>query len=299
MKHIKLIFSTVLLLLFALGGKAQTQQDSLTIAHAQWQTDTLAHGAVCLSAHLQLFDSPQQIAIIKYDARKYKTQIVQAPHIAMTSDLARKSGAEVAVNGGYFNVKTGLPSTFVQLEGKVYGETAPAEVFRTNGAITTDRNHIEIHPFDSISAKKLKKRYKNILTAGPLLLKDGVRQMAPTFEANDNQAAKGGNSFSSDVPQGFYKRHPRAFIGITKDHQVMMVVVDGRFKGKAAGMSIDELSYLAKQLGMTDALNLDGGGSASLWNNHTGIINHPYDNKRFDHEGERGVPNCIVIRRNK
>ena len=65
MKHIKLIFSTALLLLFALGGEAQTQQDSLTIAHAQWETDTLAHGAVCLSANLQLFDSPQQIAIIK------------------------------------------------------------------------------------------------------------------------------------------------------------------------------------------------------------------------------------------
>lgn len=299
MKHIKLIFSTALLLLFALGGEAQTQQDSLTIAHAQWETDTLAHGAVCLSANLQLFDSPQQIAIIKYDARKYKTRIVQAPHIAMTSDLARKSGAEVAVNGGYFNVKTGLPSTFVQLEGKVYGETTQADAFRTTGAITTDHNRIEIHPFDSISAKKLKKRYKNILTAGPLLLKDGVRQMAPTFETNNTQGSKGGNSFSSDVPQGFYKRHPRAFIGITKDHQVMMVVVDGRFKGKAAGMSIDELSYLAKQLGLTDALNLDGGGSATLWNNHTGIINHPYDNKKFDHEGEREVVNAIVALPNR
>lgn len=30
---------------------------------------------------------------------------------------------------------------------------------------------------------------------------------------------------------------------------------------------------------MRDALNLDGGGSSTLWNNKTGIVNHPYDNK--------------------
>ena len=51
--------------------------------------------------------------------------------------------------------------------------------------------------------------------------------------------------------------------------------------------------------GLVDALNLDGGGSSTLWTAQEGILNHPYDNKRFDHEGERGVPNCIVIRRNK
>lgn len=298
MKHIKLIFATTVSLFLSLCGHAQTQQDSLTIANAQWQTDTLAHGAVCMSANLWLFDSPQQIAIIKYDSRDYTTRIVQAPHIAMTSDLARQHGAEAAINGSYFNVKTGKPSTFVQLDGKVYGETTQAEAFRTDGAIMALGNNIKIYPFDSITGKELKKKYKNILAAGPLLLKDDVRKMAPVFKES-NTPAKGGNAHSSDVPQGFYKRHPRAFIGVTKDNQVMMVVVDGRFKGKAAGMSIDELSYLARQLGMTDALNLDGGGSSTLWNNRTGIINHPYDNKKFDHEGEREVVNAIVVIPNK
>ena len=100
--------------------------------------------------------------------------------------------------------------------------------------------------------------------------------MAPPFPENTGKATKG-NAHSSDVPQGFFKRHPRAFIGITPDNQIMMVVVDGRFKKHSVGMSIDELSYLAKQLGMRDALNLDGGGSSTLWNNKTGIVNHPYD----------------------
>ena len=42
---------------------------------------------------------------------------------------------------------------------------------------------------------------------------------------------------------------------------------------------------------------IDGGGSSTLWTAQEGVLNHPYDNRRFDHEGERGVPNCIVVRR--
>ena len=85
MKHIRLIFSAILLSLVVPCGYAQTRQDSLAIAHAQWHTDTLQHGAVCMYTNIHVFDSPQQISIIKYDPKKYKTQIVQAPQMTMTA----------------------------------------------------------------------------------------------------------------------------------------------------------------------------------------------------------------------
>ncbi len=204
MKHIRLIFSAILLSLVVPCGYAQTRQDSLAIAHAQWHTDTLQHGAVCMYTNIHVFDSPQQISIIKYDPKKYKTQIVQAPQMTMTSLLAKENQAEAAINGSYFNVKTGAPTTFIRLDGIVRGETTRAEAFRTDGAISTDKNKIKIHAFDSITSKKLGKKYKNILAAGPLLLKNGVRQMAPTFPENTGKATKG-NAHSSDVPQGFFK----------------------------------------------------------------------------------------------
>ena len=47
---------------------------------------------------------------------------------------------------------------------------------------------------------------------------------------------------------------------------------------------------------MTDAINLDGGGSSTLWTDETGVINHPYDNKKWDHAGERRVPNILIAR---
>ena len=74
-----------------------------------------------------------------------------------------------------------------------------------------------------------------------------------------------------------------------------MAVIDGRFKGQGDGATIAETAYIARQLGLTEALNLDGGGSSTLWCEEAGVVNRPSDNRRFDHEGERRVTNCIAV----
>ena len=108
----------------------------------------------------------------------------------------------------------------------------------------------------------------------------------------------GGKVVEYTSGSSFYtRRHPRTLIGKRADGTVVMAVIDGRFKGQGDGATIAETAYIARQLGLTEALNLDGGGSSTLWTAQEGVLNHPYDNRRFDHEGERGVPNCIVVRR--
>jgi exopolysaccharide biosynthesis protein len=97
-------------------------------------------------------------------------------------------------------------------------------------------------------------------------------------------------------PALFYdKRHPRTIFGTDNDGNAYLVVIDGRFKGKADGATIYEAAYICSMLGMTEAINLDGGGSTTLWTEKTGVINHPYDNKKFDHDGERTIPNLILV----
>ena len=91
-------------------------------------------------------------------------------------------------------------------------------------------------------------------------------------------------------------KHPRSAAAVTKDGRVLLVTVDGRAKGNAIGMSIPELAHLIKTLGGNTALNLDGGGSTTLYLDGN-ILNHPSDNKRFDHEGERHIPNMIYFKR--
>jgi exopolysaccharide biosynthesis protein len=60
-------------------------------------------------------------------------------------------------------------------------------------------------------------------------------------------------------------------------------------------MSIYETALTCRFLGMQDAINLDGGGSSSLWHEVLGVLSHPSDNKAFDHKGERAIPNIIGI----
>ena len=91
-------------------------------------------------------------------------------------------------------------------------------------------------------------------------------------------------------------RHPRSAIALTKEGDIMLVAVDGRAEGHADGMSIAELAYLLRILKAHCALNLDGGGSTTLWVNGQ-VVNHPSDNKKFDNKGERKVHNIIAVRR--
>ena len=199
-----------------------------------------------------------------------------------TSDLGKAAGAEIAVNGSYFNVKTFEPVTFVLLDRKIVGRTTPEEAFRTNGVIAfKDRKgrRMEIFPCDTTQYADVARRYRSALAAGPVLI-DGGKVVEYTS----------GSSF-------YTRRHPRTLIGKRADGTVVMAVIDGRFKGQGDGATIAETAYIARQLGLTEALNLDGGGSSTLWTAQEGVLNHPYDNRRFDHEGERGVPNCIVVRR--
>ena len=162
------------------------------------------------------------------------------------------------------------------------GRTTPEEAFRTNGVIAfKDRKgrRMEIFPCDTTQYADVARRYRSALAAGPVLI-DGGKVVEYTS----------GSSF-------YTRRHPRTLIGKRADGTVVMAVIDGRFKGQGDGATIAETAYIARQLGLTEALNLDGGGSSTLWTAQEGVLNHPYDNRRFDHEGERGVPNCIVVRR--
>lgn len=59
-------------------------------------------------------------------------------------------------------------------------------------------------------------------------------------------------------------RHPRTAIGWNKDY-IFFVQVDGRQSGHSVGMTYSELATYMQKLGCQEALNLDGGGSATFW----------------------------------
>lgn len=82
-------------------------------------------------------------------------------------------------------------------------------------------------------------------------------------------------------------RHPRTAIGFNQRY-LYLVAVDGRQKELSLGMSFVELASLMKQIGCTEALNLDGGGSTTFWLDGK-ILNSPSDKR------ERSVANSVMI----
>ena len=88
-------------------------------------------------------------------------------------------------------------------------------------------------------------------------------------------------------------RHPRTAAGLA-GNTLLLVVIDGRAR-ESAGVTFAELATLLKDLGCTDAVNLDGGGSSTMWTRHHGVVNHPSDNRKFDHAGERPVHNALYL----
>jgi hypothetical protein len=58
--------------------------------------------------------------------------------------------------------------------------------------------------------------------------------------------------------------HPRTAVGVAPNHKLVILTVDGRQQGVSEGMTTIEVANMLKEYGVTDAINLDGGGSTTL-----------------------------------
>ena len=120
---------------------------------------------------------------------------------------------------------------------------------------------------------------KTAISGGPVLIRDGKRQRFNTPNAESYQ-------FNSMM-----ERHPRSAIGWNENY-FFLVEVDGRQRNLSVGMTLNELASFLSELGCSGAMNLDGGGSATLWYNGQ-VRNHPCDGY------ERPVANSLVVLKKK
>lgn len=71
----------------------------------------------------------------------------------------------------------------------------------------------------------------------------------------------------------FCHRNPRTGIGVNANGKILLVTVDGRRK-RSIGMKPVGFAKLFRWLGATSALNLDGGGSTTMWVKGS-LVNYP------------------------
>jgi Phosphodiester glycosidase len=73
----------------------------------------------------------------------------------------------------------------------------------------------------------------------------------------------------------FCAPQPRTAVGYTRDGRVLIATVDGRQTGWSVGMSLREWAQAFVQMGAEGVLNLDGGGSTTMWVRGEGVVNRP------------------------
>lgn len=93
---------------------------------------------------------------------------------------------------------------------------------------------------------------KEAVSGGPILLKKGEIVLGKTEEL----------PFDSNI---INSRHPRTIVGI-KNNTIYFLVIEGR-KDNSQGVTLLEACNLLKELGVEEAINLDGGGSSQklIW----------------------------------
>jgi hypothetical protein len=121
-----------------------------------------------------------------------------------------------------------------------------------------------------------------VVNGGPELVRAGRPHATP---AADGMVRPGDPSFYYGWAA---KRNPRTIAGVDSRGRILLATIDGRAVDNL-GLSIAESAAVADALDMTNAVNLDGGGSTTMVVNGT-VINHP-----SDATGERPVGDAILV----
>jgi exopolysaccharide biosynthesis protein len=269
----------VLLLFVAIGAHAQTG-----IAQLPWKVQEIEKGLVWKQVHTEaLFGGWQHLNLLEINPKKRKLSLAfVTDSLVATSSMAARESALAAVNAGFFNMQKGGSVSLLKVDGNIVNASDPKHVadksFILKGALVLGpgkRVRVESAQADS---SYFPRKYPSVLLTGPMLLENGAEVALAKTPFNDN-------------------RHPRTCVCITDERQVLLLTADGR-NAQALGLSLPELRTLLAELGCRDAVNLDGGGSTTMWifgQPDKGIVNMPSDNKLFDHFGERKVANAVLI----
>ncbi|GAA4728478.1 phosphodiester glycosidase family protein [Flavisolibacter ginsenosidimutans] len=297
---------TFLLLAAAVNAAAQT--DSLAFAQARWTVQPLAKGIEWKTVYFEkgsLFGAAENINLIEISPKQkgYKLHVVHSDSLEPTSVLAMRSRALAAVNGSFFKMRGLDPDESKKVAGK-----APLE----RSLLGYNRSVVYLREGDSVIAENkekdnARKRHNQgsvvIRKRAVSLVKDSadinwehqlrgedVMSTGPVLIVNGQDQLLTKDAFTTD-------RHPRTAIGKRRDGTLVLLVVDGR-AAESAGASLPELQAVFRWLRCTEAINLDGGGSTTMYikgQPFNGVVNYPTDNKKWDHEGEREVANALVI----
>ena len=185
-----------------------------------------------------------------------------------TSNMAKENNAILAINGDYYGARQ---AGYVIRNGNLYRNTSGDR----DALVITKTGEFEFVSENETTAEALlQSGAYQVLSFGPVLLEDSEISVGENDEVGMAMAS-----------------NPRTAIGYLGNNHYVFVVSDGR-TSESAGLSLYEMATFMKELGVTDAYNLDGGGSSTMVFKGE-IINNPTTNGRSNQE--RSVSDIVYI----
>ncbi|MDP9189430.1 MAG: phosphodiester glycosidase family protein [Actinomycetota bacterium] len=194
------------------------------------------------------------IQVARFDRSSFSAGVVLMRPMRRLLEWCGENEASDALIGGFYVRADELPLGELRIAGRALEsrpfdspwDTARACVHSLDGEVAL-RSRLEL-PAEPRG---------DLLQAGPMLVRNGVSLVEPGCDPEGFSA--GAHQFDSDITAG---RYPRAALGVSST-QLIAAVCEGRADGEA-GLNLAELAAAMTDLGASDAINLDGGGSASL-----------------------------------
>ena len=185
-----------------------------------------------------------------------------------TSDIASENNAILAINGDYYGARQ---SGYVIRNGSLYRNSSGN---RDALAIMKNGEFKFVTEGETSAETLLENGALQVFSFGPVLLEDGSISVTENEEVGMAMAS-----------------NPRTAIGYLGKNHYVFVVSDGR-TSESAGLSLYELASFMKSLGVSDAYNLDGGGSSTMVFKGE-VINTPTTNGHSSEE--RAVSDILYI----
>ncbi|HEY3356353.1 MAG TPA: phosphodiester glycosidase family protein [Polyangia bacterium] len=184
-----------------------------------------------------------------------------------TSDFAAAQGVQAAVNAGFYNTATHVPIGLAMGDGARWPGIADGD---TTGLVGFGRENQLLLSFP-----------EEVVSSPAPFVRDAVSTMGVLL--------RGGQVVYDTLIDHFPTRQPRTALGLSADRRTFwLIVVDGR-SADSIGVTTAQLGQLLLDLGAWDALNLDGGGSTTMWLDGPGVLNVPSDGT------ERAVANHLGV----
>jgi MYXO-CTERM domain-containing protein len=182
------------------------------------------------------------------------------------SSFAGLVGADAAINGDFFSYATYATSGLAVGAGEQWPDTSDDSGF---GFVVFGNDRVELK-LSGTEIAAADDWMQQLVSGRKRLVEEGVAMVADGTELCD-------------------ARHPRTAAGLSQDGRTLyLAVVDGRTT-LSVGMTCPELGTLMEELGAWSAINLDGGGSTTMWVGGDGVVNSPSDG------GQRVVANHLGI----